>query len=719
MLPILLTGDSYIASYNSPHYSRYHLTHNSSLEKNEPDQIFSVWQPEWLRYQLIHTFGTVTYTDQPWIYTFEARQSQILALQRDPKLLTKTRQCLAQNSCKKIIFTSHYAQQQFIHLHQDWTGLDQLKNKLEIVYPSLPEFKLHAKSILNHDNYLHIILAESSFNSCGGILALRLAHQAKKNGFPLKIHIVYSLDLDNNKRDVTHFDPYKKYSEALDLDNIIYHSHLSNQQDILQLLSECHFQLIAPLVAELDHYQMLAGFAVGTPAITTNIGVLPEFNHDAETGYLLNLEVDELTQQWKGLKPLLSETQNKWKLISPVYDHLAQQTFQILTKFWQKKNRRHHHQQLRYCALEQLKHYHCAEKINETLDHLYASSIELDFPNISVKNDPLVSIIIPVYNGEQYIEEALDSIFNQTYQNYEIITVDDGSTDNSHNILKSYKHHIRYIYQENRGVSTARNHGITEAKGEFIAFLDADDFFILTTKLEEEVAFFQADPSLGLVKSGWCQVNQKGEKIVDELCWLDVPQLELATWVHYKHVFPSAMVCRRDWLTRIGGFNTRFTHSEDMDIVLRLLALGCEGRWLKKIAVAYRQSEGSASSQSRKVAQGVEKVISNFFNLPGLPSNIYEKKSLVLYYDLLWVAWQLYHDQDFSGMAEYLQKSFSISPYPPSETIYRCIAQFDLLNQKYTNTRINPFELTYLPEWQQAIKFLVPEGDTYSLWEFL
>jgi glycosyltransferase involved in cell wall biosynthesis len=719
MLPILLTGDHYIASYNSPHYSQYNLTHNSLVEKNKPHQLFSVWQAEWLRYELIHTFGTMTYTDQPWIYTFEPRRSQVLIIQKDPKLLAKIRQCLAQNSCKKIICTSHYAKQQFIQLHQNWDCWDELQEKIEVIYPSLPELKNQPKSVFISEGYLHLALAENCFNSRSGIIALRLARKAKKHGFPLKIYIINSLNFNYKNKDNKYFEQYKKYFKSLKLDNIIDQTHLSNEQEILQLLSKCHFQLIVPLTAELDHYQMLAGFSVGTPAITTNVGALSEFNHHTETGYILKLDRDELTRKKQYLITSFSEKQANQKLFSLVYENLAQQALHILIDLWEKPNKSQYYKLFSYGALEQIKTHHCSKTINNKLDHIYASSIKIDTPNILIKNDPLVSIVIPIYNGEHYIEEALESIFNQTYKNYEVITVDDGSIDKSSKILKSYKHHIRYLYQENRGVSAARNLGIQEAKGELISFLDADDFFILDTKLAEEVACFKAEPALGLLKSGWCQVNQKGEKIIDEPCWLDVPQLELSTWVHYKHVFPSAMVCRQDWLKRVGGFNTCLTHSEDMDLVLRLLALGCKAKWLKKIAVAYRQSKSSATSRTRKVADGVEKVINNFFNLPGLPSNIHKKKNLVLYYDLLWVAWQLYYDQDFLGMAEYLQKSFDVSPYLPSETLYRCIAQFDFLNQKYTNTKINPFKLTDLPEWQQAIQFLVPKGDTHSSWEFL
>jgi glycosyltransferase involved in cell wall biosynthesis len=92
---------------------------------------------------------------------------------------------------------------------------------------------------------------------------------------------------------------------------------------------------------------------------------------------------------------------------------------------------------------------------------------------------PKVSVIIPTYNCAQYITEAIESVLNQTYKDFEIIVVDDGSTDNTNEILRSYieKKKIRYFYQENSGVSSARNMGVRVSQGEYISFLDSDDFW--------------------------------------------------------------------------------------------------------------------------------------------------------------------------------------------------------------------------------------------------
>jgi glycosyltransferase involved in cell wall biosynthesis len=88
----------------------------------------------------------------------------------------------------------------------------------------------------------------------------------------------------------------------------------------------------------------------------------------------------------------------------------------------------------------------------------------------------LVSVIVPVYNGENYLSETLDSIFAQDYEPFEVIVIDDGSTDGSADIVQSYSN-VRYIHQSNQGVPVARNTGLTAAQGEFIAFSDQDDLW--------------------------------------------------------------------------------------------------------------------------------------------------------------------------------------------------------------------------------------------------
>src|SRR5213078_156464 len=108
---------------------------------------------------------------------------------------------------------------------------------------------------------------------------------------------------------------------------------------------------------------------------------------------------------------------------------------------------------------------------------------------------PLVSVIIPVYNGARYLRAALESVFAQTYRPIEVIVVDDGSGDDSGVIAQSFPD-VHFIHQENQGVAAARNHGFDAARGEFIAFLDQDDLWT-PEKLKVQVNYLLNHPDVG------------------------------------------------------------------------------------------------------------------------------------------------------------------------------------------------------------------------------
>jgi glycosyltransferase involved in cell wall biosynthesis len=116
-------------------------------------------------------------------------------------------------------------------------------------------------------------------------------------------------------------------------------------------------------------------------------------------------------------------------------------------------------------------------------------------------NHAVVSVVIPVYNGARYLATAIDSALAQTYTPLEVVVVNDGSTDSSHEVIASYGGRVRSVSQPNQGVAAARNAGIALADGEFIAFLDQDDCW-LPGKVAAQVKCFELDPRLGLVHTG-------------------------------------------------------------------------------------------------------------------------------------------------------------------------------------------------------------------------
>lgn len=112
--------------------------------------------------------------------------------------------------------------------------------------------------------------------------------------------------------------------------------------------------------------------------------------------------------------------------------------------------------------------------------------------------NPLISVIISVYNGEEFLNESIDSVWQQTYSPLELIVIDDGSTDGTAEIAQQYGSRVRYHFQENQGIGPARNAGIALARGSYLAFLDADDLFT-PERLALQMAAFAADPGLEAV----------------------------------------------------------------------------------------------------------------------------------------------------------------------------------------------------------------------------
>jgi len=186
-----------------------------------------------------------------------------------------------------------------------------------------------------------------------------------------------------------------------------------------------------------------------------------------------------------------------------------------------------------------------------------------------------VSIIIPTYNYGRYIQRAINSALQQSYPNIDVIVVDDGSTDNTQAILAEYGDTIRNIKQRNQGASAARNHGISEAHGDYIAFLDADDYY-LPGNISTKVEYLVSHPEYQWCYSDWAWVDEQGTIAG----YGHEPKQSMA---HYKlqgDVFSDVLgglrlgtnvfLFRRSILLHAGGFDEQLTTLEDYDLFLRI-----------------------------------------------------------------------------------------------------------------------------------------------------
>lgn len=213
---------------------------------------------------------------------------------------------------------------------------------------------------------------------------------------------------------------------------------------------------------------------------------------------------------------------------------------------------------------------------------------------------PLVSVIIPNYNYAQYLPQSIESVLNQTYPNIELIVVDDGSTDNSSDVIRPYEKLLTLIEQDNAGVSAARNHGLALAKGDFICFLDSDDSWE-SEKIERQIPKF-LDTTVGVVYSS---IN-----ICDEsLAFREImPALHRGDCSGLYFKYPTSAIVllgcsgamiRRDVAIEVGNFDTSLNTSADWDY-FRRIANVTRVDFVDIPLVNYRRHSGSMSSGSLK-----------------------------------------------------------------------------------------------------------------------
>lgn len=181
---------------------------------------------------------------------------------------------------------------------------------------------------------------------------------------------------------------------------------------------------------------------------------------------------------------------------------------------------------------------------------------------------PLVSVIIPTYNRSGMVQEAIDSVLDQDFTDYELIVVDDGSGDNTPTILAGYGRAITVHHQSNRGVSAARNHGIAAASGQLIAFLDSDDLW-LPRKLATQVKFFKDHPD--------AVINQTQERWIRNGVRVNPRQRHHKfSGMIFEHslalclVSPSAVMLKKSLFDDVGGFDEQLPACEDYDLWLRI-----------------------------------------------------------------------------------------------------------------------------------------------------
>lgn len=220
---------------------------------------------------------------------------------------------------------------------------------------------------------------------------------------------------------------------------------------------------------------------------------------------------------------------------------------------------------------------------------------------------PLVSAIIATYNRARFVGQAVTSILSQTYPNIETIVIDDGSTDQTREVLEPYFDRITYVHQQRCERSKARNRGFQLSNGDYIAFLDSDDLWH-PSKIEQQVGVLNGNPQVGLVYGDVEFIDECGKPCANELQWEKPTRLALYEDLMTHNIVTGTTSCamiRRTILNLAGLFDEAMNTCEDLDLYRRI-SMHCDFHKINAPLVLFRLHGGNTQGQSVAMAKGWE-----------------------------------------------------------------------------------------------------------------
>ncbi|MFL5804444.1 MAG: glycosyltransferase [Roseiflexaceae bacterium] len=265
-------------------------------------------------------------------------------------------------------------------------------------------------------------------------------------------------------------------------------------------------------------------------------------------------------------------------------------------------------------------------------------------------SSPQISVLLPTYNRAHYLAEAIQSALDQTYPDLEVVVVDDGSTDNTAEVMQRFSDpRIRLIRQENRGISAALNTAFRTARGPYIAILNSDDRW-LPELLAEELAVLRANPDVGLVYARCQAMNPAGQPLARTTgVPARYPGQMFRSLLYGDHICTIAVLARRAHVEQVGMWDESLIANEDWDLWLRL-ALVCQFAFVDKILAYFRAHPGRITSTSSerfaRLAADRVKVLDKVYARADLPPAALGMRSLAycnVYVDI-GLRWLKVHD---------------------------------------------------------------------------
>lgn len=290
---------------------------------------------------------------------------------------------------------------------------------------------------------------------------------------------------------------------------------------------------------------------------------------------------------------------------------------------------------------------------------------------MSFKQLPLVSVIIPVFNNANTLDDALSSVFAQDYDNLEVIVINDGSSDNSKDVLSKFSDTIRLIEQTNSGSAVARTRGIKEAKGKYIAFIDADDMWT-QWKISSQVKYLEKHKDIGMVFNAWLEIHGENDRLPIFSSESDLSAVDetVSGWIYTKLlleciVHTSSVLMLKRLCDEIGDFDANLKCGQDYDYWIRASQITKITK-LRSILSGYRIHPDSITnkmSEKNYEAAVLSKAISNYglCDAAGnsISNGIMRNRLANCWKDFCWKA---YHSKTYSLS---LQASIKMIHYRP------------------------------------------------------
>jgi len=293
-----------------------------------------------------------------------------------------------------------------------------------------------------------------------------------------------------------------------------------------------------------------------------------------------------------------------------------------------------------------------------------------------------VSIIIPTHNRSQLLRVAVESALAQTYPNLEIIVVDDGSTDNTARMMGHYAGRVLYIRQANQDVAAARNTGIRAASGEYLTFLDDDDF-ILPTKLERQVQLLDARPEIGLVHCGYYHTDEAGNPI-DRVTFLPEGDV-LKELVCGNFIWVGAPLIRRECFDQTGVFDDEIPAvGADWDMWLRIAQAGYLFACVQEPLGAYRMHQDSMLANVAGLEHATLVALDQVFANPALPAGVVAIKEQAYGTWRLWLSGRYYATGLWENGRRNLAEALALRP----QLLKRPAALLQLLSDEALGPRV-------------------------------